>query len=72
MSSLYGRTEILRKGFNSQDLIALDAIEDFIEHEKRSEWIYIEADAAGSIDDIVIKKRMEVASLNRKNLQVTH
>jgi len=55
MPSPYGRAGIARSGFNYQDLIALELMVDFLEHQKRFEWILLEADDAGSLDDIVVQ-----------------
>jgi hypothetical protein len=47
------RVGAIRGGFDYQDIIALEMLVDFLEHPKRYEWIQVEADDAGYLDDVV-------------------
>ena len=55
MDSLYGRVGTLKSGLTYQDFIALELMVDFLEHKNKYEWIFLEADNVGSLDDIVVK-----------------
>lgn len=53
MTSEYTRTGIRRSGDDYQDLVALDLIIEMLEHPTRYQWIRVEADEAGFLDDVV-------------------
>lgn len=50
------RTGTRRLGDDYQDLVALDLMIDWLEHSTYYKWIRVEADDAGSLDDIVLMK----------------
>lgn len=47
------RSGARRLGDEYQDLVALDALLDWLEHADRYEWVRVEADDAGALDDVV-------------------
>ncbi len=53
MSSKHTRTGARRSGDDYQDIIALDVMVEILEHPDRYEWIQVEADDYGALDDIV-------------------
>jgi hypothetical protein len=53
MKSEYSRTGARRAGDDYQDLMALEVFVDFLEHPKMYQWIRVEADDAGFLDDVV-------------------
>ncbi|GAG92718.1 unnamed protein product, partial [marine sediment metagenome] len=53
MSSKHTRTGARRSGDDYQDIIALDVMVKILEHPDRYEWIQVEADDYGALDDIV-------------------
>ena len=53
MSSEYTRTGARRSGDDYQDIIALDVMVDMLEHPKRYQWLRVEADNYGALDDVV-------------------
>lgn len=42
----------LRGGWDYQDIVALDLVVEMLEHPDRYQWIQVEADEAGSLDDV--------------------
>lgn len=53
MKSEYTRTGARRAGDDYQDVVALELLVELLEHPTRYKWIRVEADDAGSLDDIV-------------------
>lgn len=53
MSSRYTRTGVRRSGDDYQDIVALDLIIEMLEHPTRYQWIRVEADEVGFLDDVV-------------------
>lgn len=53
MRSRYTRTGTLRSGLDYQDLVALQVLVEMLEHPDRYRWVRVEADDAGSLDDVV-------------------
>jgi len=56
-----GRSPITRSGARRlgdeyQDLVALEVLVDWLEHSERYEWVQVEADGAGALDDVVARK----------------
>src|SRR5258708_48095 len=51
------RSGARRLGDEYQDLIALGVLVDWLEHSARYEWVQVEADGAGALDDVVAHKR---------------
>ena len=51
------RSGARRLGDEYQDLIALVVLVDWLEHSERYEWVQVEADGAGALDDVVARKR---------------
>lgn len=51
--SRFARIGTLRAGIEYQDIIALRVLIDWLEHSNRYEWVRVEADDAGYLDDIV-------------------
>lgn len=49
----FTRSGIRRSGDDYQDLFALDLLVEMLEHPTRYEWIRVEADDAGALDDVV-------------------
>lgn len=49
----FTRTGIRRSGDDYQDLCALEIIVEMLEHPTRYQWIQVEADDAGALDDIL-------------------
>lgn len=54
--SPYTRSGTRRLGDDYQDIVALDLAVEMLEHPKRYEWMMVEADGFGSLDDVVAKK----------------
>ncbi len=52
------RSGARRLGDEYQDLIALEVLVDWLEHSERYEWVQVEADGAGALDDVVARKRI--------------
>ncbi len=50
------RSGARRLGDDYQDLIALDVLVDWLEHSERYEWVQVEADDSGVLDDVVARK----------------
>ncbi len=50
------RSGARRLGDEYQDLIALEILVDWLEHSERYEWVRVEADDAGALDDVVARK----------------
>ncbi len=55
--SPYTRSGPRRLGDDYQDIVALDLAVEILEHPERYEWMMVEADGFGSLDDVVAKKR---------------
>src|SRR6266849_10128403 len=51
------RSGARRLGDEYQDLIALEVLVDWLGHSERYEWVQVEADDAGSLDDVVARRR---------------
>ena len=51
------RSGARRQGDEYQDLVALEVLVDWLGHSERYEWVKVEADDAGSLDDVVARKR---------------
>jgi len=51
--SQYSRTGARRAGDAYQDIVALELIIDWIEHNDRYQWIKLEADEMGFLDDVI-------------------
>jgi hypothetical protein len=45
----------LRSGYDYQDIVAMDILVDWLEHEDKYVWIKVEVDGAGYLDDVVVK-----------------
>jgi len=56
MKSKFTRTGARRAGDDYQDIIALDELVEMLKHPNRYKWIRVEADDAGSLDDVVALK----------------
>jgi hypothetical protein len=56
MTSKYTRSGVRRSGDYYQDIIALDELVEMLLHPERYKWIRVEADDAGSLDDVVALK----------------
>jgi hypothetical protein len=56
MTSKFTRTGARRAGDDYQDIIALDELVEMLKHPNRYKWIRVEADDAGSLDDVVALK----------------
>ena len=52
----FTRTGIRRSGDDYQDLCALELIIEMLEHPERYQWIKVEADGAGVLDDVLALK----------------
>jgi hypothetical protein len=52
----YTRTGARRSGDDYQDIIALDLLVEILEHPDRYQWVQVEADDFGYLDDIVALK----------------
>lgn len=55
--SQYSRTGARRAGDAYQDIVALELIIDWIEHNDRYQWIKLEADEMGFLDDVIALKQ---------------
>jgi len=53
MSSKYTRTGVRRSGDDYQDIIAIDVMVEMLEHPDRYQWVQVEADDYGALDDVV-------------------
>ncbi|MEX2302987.1 MAG: ATP-binding protein [Bryobacterales bacterium] len=53
MRSEYTRSGVRRAGDDYQDIIALEVLVNWLEHPDRYEWVRVEADDAGFLDDVV-------------------
>jgi len=51
--SKYTRSGTRRLGDDYQDLVAVETLIDWLEHEKKYLWVKVEADTVGSLDDVV-------------------
>ncbi len=51
------RSGARRLGDDYQDMVALEILVDWLEHSERYEWVQVEADGAGALDDVVARKR---------------
>jgi hypothetical protein len=51
------RSGARRLGDEYQDLVALDMLVEWLGHADRYDWMLVEADAAGALDDVVARKR---------------
>jgi hypothetical protein len=51
--SQYSRTGARRSGDDYQDVVALDLLVEALEHPERYQWLRVEADDFGSLDDVV-------------------
>lgn len=49
----FTRSGIRRSGDDYQDLCALELLVEMLEHPKRYQWIKVEADEAGVLDDVL-------------------
>lgn len=56
MKSDYTRTGARRAGDDYQDIVALEILVELLEHPTRYQWIRVEADDAGSLDDVVAQR----------------
>lgn len=56
MKGKYSRTGARRSGDDYQDLLALEVLVEWLEHPDRYQWVCVEADDAGVLDDIVALK----------------
>lgn len=54
-SSRYSRSGTRRLGDDYQDMVALEWLVEMLEHPDRYEWVRLEADDAGILDDVVAK-----------------
>ena len=52
-TSPYTRSGTRRSGDDYQDLVALDLLVEMLEHPDRYQWVRVEADDAGFLDDVV-------------------
>ncbi len=50
------RTGARRSGDDYQDLVAMEVLVEFLETPKEYEWVEVETDDAGSLDDVVARK----------------
>src|SRR5690242_8404765 len=50
--SILTRSGARRLGDNYQDLIGIDILLEWLEHADRYKWVRLEADDAGSLDDV--------------------
>lgn len=53
----YTRSGIRRAGDDYQDVVALELFVEMLAHPSRYEWVELEADEAGALDDIVALRR---------------
>ncbi|MFN0070835.1 MAG: hypothetical protein ACKVVP_05025, partial [Chloroflexota bacterium] len=53
MRSQYTRSGTRRAGDDYQDIVALDLLVELLEHPSRYEYVEVEADDAGALDDVV-------------------
>lgn len=53
--SRYSRSGTRRLGDDYQDMVALEWLVEMLEHPDRYEWVRVEADDAGILDDVVAK-----------------
>src|SRR6266571_316202 len=51
------RSGARRLGDEYQDLVALDMLVEWLGHADRYDWMLVEADAAGALNDVVARKR---------------
>jgi hypothetical protein len=51
------RSGARRLGDEYQDLVALEVLVDWLEHSERYEWVQVEADGAGALDDVVARQK---------------
>ncbi len=51
------RSGARRLGDEYQDLVALEVLVEWLEHADRYDWVRVEADDAGALDDVVARKR---------------
>ena len=51
------RSGARRLGDEYQDLVALDVFVEWLGHADRYDWVQVEADAVGALDDVVARKR---------------
>lgn len=56
LAKKHTRTGVRRAGDDYQDLVALDLLVEFLEHPERYQWVRVEADDAGFLDDVVALK----------------
>ena len=56
MDSEHGRSGTRRSGDDYQDIVALETMVDFLEHEERYLWIRVEADDMFFLDDVIAKR----------------
>ena len=56
MGTLHTKTGARRSGDDYQDIIALDLLVEILEHPDRYQWVQVEADDFGYLDDIVALK----------------
>jgi len=56
VKSTITRSGARRLGGDYQDLIAFDVLIDWLEHSERYEWVRVEADDSGVLDDVVARK----------------
>ncbi len=54
-NSRYSRSGTRRVGDDYQDMVALEWLVEMLEHPDRYEWVRVEADDAGILDDVVAK-----------------
>jgi AAA ATPase-like protein len=55
--SEYSRTGVRRSGDDYQDIVALEVLIEMLEDPHRYEWVKLEADEAGALDDVVAMRR---------------
>jgi hypothetical protein len=51
------RSGARRLGDEYQDMVALEMMVDWLEHAERYEWVQVEADNAGALDDVIARKQ---------------
>ncbi len=57
MTTKYTRTGVRRSGDDYQDVVALQLLVEMLEHPDRYDWVEVEADNVGFLDDVKARKR---------------
>lgn len=60
MPSQYTRSGVRRAGDDYQDIVALELLIEWLEHPERYQWVRVEADDAGFLDDVVALRSDDV------------